>query len=183
MSQTNQDSHIQIQMESDATTQCSSSSSRLAGKSLKEIHAEHAVLNARIQGGELNETELVAEIVRLQRDVVYLKQTTDDIVEQSSEAKAIVVKEATKRLGTLKYLTTTTTTTTATTNFSPLQDMSRDFFALQASVWLERKELACLDSAMCSREGRVCLLKALRSGVVIYEGIRRGDLRRQQGDE
>jgi hypothetical protein len=77
------------------------------------------------------------------------------------------LKEAAKRLGTLKYLTTTTT---ATTNGSPLQDMSRDFFVLLARDWLDWKDVARLDSAMCFREGRVCLLEALRSGVVIYEG-------------
>jgi len=77
------------------------------------------------------------------------------------------MREAAKRLGTLKYLTTSTTTTT---NASPLQDMSRDFFVLLARDWLDLKDVARLDSAMCFREGRVCLLEALRSGVVIYEG-------------
>jgi len=73
------------------------------------------------------------------------------------------LKAAAKRLGTLKYLTTST-------DNSPLQDMSRDFFVMQARDWLDWDDVARLDSAMCSREGRVALLEALGSGVVIYEG-------------
>ena len=83
---------------------------------------------------------------------------------KNKKNKKKYLKEATKRLGTLKYLTTTMT------NASPLQDMSRDFFVLLARDWLDWKDVARLDSAMCFREGRVCLLEALRSGVVIYEG-------------
>jgi hypothetical protein len=73
------------------------------------------------------------------------------------------LREAKKRLGKLKYMETTASPL-------PLQDMSRDFFVLQARDWLDCKDVARLDSAMCSREGRLSLLEALRSGVVIYEG-------------
>jgi len=59
----------------------------------------------------------------------------------------------------LKYLST-----------APLQDMPRDLFVLLARDWLDWKDVARLDTAMCSREGRFSLLEALRSGVVIYEG-------------
>ena len=54
-------------IEVDATPQCTLS--KIAGKSLKEIQAEHAALNARMQRHKLNESELLAEILRLQRDV------------------------------------------------------------------------------------------------------------------
>ena len=108
--------------------------------------------------------------MRLRSGLKILSDDDAKMLNVSSEAKSEAkqkkkkLKEAAKRLGTLKYLTTTTT------NASPLQDMSCDFFVLQARDWLDWTDVARLDSAMCFREGRVCLLEALRSGVVIYEG-------------
>ena len=101
------------------------------------------------------------EINEEKRILLCISSTSSSL--SSSVSRSVKLKAATKRLGTLKYLTTTT-------NASPLQDMSCDFFVLMARDWLDWKDGTRLDSAMCFREGRVALLEALRSGVVIYEG-------------